>query len=390
MSLRILPALVLALFLLVCGTSAALASNYVGLILKTTSDRAPIRVENNVNAHRFTHLRKDISLHATGIYGDFYKVNLGNGTDYFIEKQYVQELGLLSPKKYTIKSYKIKEHKDFYTLSLKFNEVPIYQTFESENGLNFNLFDISKSVKARKRDSLGGEIFRVGRVGSIVNFSFLPKQTLVGYGVEKDGNSLVLKIRKMPEIDAAAPLKGLKIVVDAGHGGFEPGACANGIIEKTLNLQIAKKLAAELEAAGATVYMTREKDDFVGLYERVDFARDKDALVLLSIHANSLANPRDWKKKHGSSVFYYNKQSKPLADALQKGLLGATGFRDDGVNYASFALTRPTEMLSVLVETGYVIHPYEAKMLKDSEFQDKIAKGLTVALEGYFKNLNNN
>ena len=359
------------------------ASDPVSLILKTTSDRAPIRVANNVNAARFTHLKKDISLRATEVHNDFYKVDLGNNNPYFIEKQYVEEAGALSLKRYTIKNYKIKETKDFYTLKMKFNEVPVYQTLELSEGLNFNLFDISKSVKPKKND-----VFKVGRLGSMVNFTFLPKQILVGYSVEKDGNGLTLKIRKIPEIDKEQPLKGIKIVIDPGHGGAEPGACANGIIEKNLNLQISKKLEKELKVAGAKVYMTRDKDEFLGLYERVDFAKEKDALVLLSIHANSLANPKNVDKKHGVGVYFYNKQSKPLAVALQNSLIKATEFKDDGVNYASFALTRPTEMLSVLVETGYVIHPYEAKMLQNSEFQDKIAKGITEALQGYFGKLN--
>lgn len=371
------------MILLFLGVGAAFASSKcVGLVLKTTFDKAPIRVENNTNAARFTHLRKGISLNATGIYGNFYKVNLGDDNTYFIEKQYVEEEGLLKPSKYVIKNYKIKEDEDFYTLKIKFNEVPVYQAFEGDRGLNFNLFSISKSIKPRESD-----IFKVGRMGSTVNFSFLPEQPLIGYGVEKEGNHLILKIRKLPEIDKEQPLKGMKIVVDAGHGGNEPGAAANGTVEKNLNLQIAKKLAAELENVGAKVYMTRDKDEFVGLYERVDFAKNKDALVLLSIHANSLPNPKDYNKKHGVGVYYYNKQSKPLAAELQRGLLGATGFKDDGVNYASFALTRPTEMLSVLIETGYLIHPQEAKMLNDSALQNKIARGIVSSLEGYFRNL---
>ncbi len=378
--MRILLALILFLF----GVNAAFAINDVVPALRTMSDRAPIRIANNTNADRFTHLKKGVFLYNIGTYGDFYKVDLGNGAPYFIEKQYVEEAGFVPLPRYVLKKYKIKDNSEFYTLKIKFsNEVPVYQTLETSEGLIFSLFNMEKSIKPKKSD-----IFKMGKIDkSTLAFAFLPKQPLLGYEVEKNGDNLTLKIRKMPEINKEQPLKGLKIVLDPGHGGSEPGACANGIIEKNLNFQITKKLEKELEGSGAKVYLTRDKDEYVDLYKRIDFAKDKDAIVLLSIHANSLANPKDYEKKHGVGVYFYNKQSKPLANVLQKSLLSATGFKDDGVNYASFALTRPTEMLSVLVETGYVIHPWEAKMLKDDEFQNKIAKGIASALEGYFKSL---
>ncbi len=376
--------ILLTLILLLCSLNTAFADEYLGINLKTTFDRTPIRVANNKNAARFAHLRKDVLLYATGILGDFYKIDLGNGEPYFVEKVYVKEEPdvIFSVPKYRIKNYKIKENKEFYTLKIKFNAVSAYQTLETNEGLDFNLFNIAKSPRIRWNDN-----FKTVKLDSTFKFKFIAKQPLIGYGVEKEGNHLILKIRKMPKIDVETPLKGIKIVLDAGHGGNEPGACANGIIEKNTNLQITKKLEEELERLGAKVYMTREKDVYLDLYERVDFARDKEAIVLLSIHANSLPNPKDYQKKHGAGVYYYNKQSKPLAAALQKGLLDATSFQDDGVNYASFALNRPTEMLSVLIETGYVIHPWEAKMLADDAFQNKIAKGIANALEGYFRNL---
>ncbi|GBF23531.1 N-acetylmuramoyl-L-alanine amidase, partial [Candidatus Gastranaerophilus sp. (ex Termes propinquus)] len=111
-------------------------------------------------------------------------------------------------------------------------------------------------------------------------------------------------------------------------------------------------------------------------------------MLLISIHQNSLPDIKDVNKKHGAGTYYYNDMAHPLAQEIQKELLLATGFRDDGVNFASFALTRPTEMVSVLVECGYLIHPYELKKLICKEFQKEIAKSIRLGIENYLREIN--
>ena len=106
---------------------------------------------------------------------------------------------------------------------------------------------------------------------------------------------------------------------------------------------------------------------------------------MLSIHQNSLANPSEIDKKHGVGTYYYHPQARPLAQKIQDNLLLATNFQDDKVNFASFALTRPTSQLSVLIECGYIIHPQEAQKISDKKFQKIIARAIARGCEEYLK-----
>ena len=123
------------------------------------------------------------------------------------------------------------------------------------------------------------------------------------------------------------------------------------------------------------------------LYDRLTFAQDKEADILLSIHQNSLPNPKDVVNRHGVGTYYYNKQAYALASRLQEHLLKQTGFRDDGINFASFALTRPTNPVSVLVECGYLIDKNEMQKLTNKKFQKEFAKAFALGVEDYMRYL---
>ena len=88
-------------------------------------------------------------------------------------------------------------------------------------------------------------------------------------------------------------------------------------------------------------------------------------------------------KKYGTGTYYFNNSAKPLAEAIKQNMIKATSFRDDGTNYASFALNRPTMPISVLVECGYIIKEDEAKKLANKKFQKIVAKAITKGVEDY-------
>ena len=162
----------------------------------------------------------------------------------------------------------------------------------------------------------------------------------------KDGELSI----KLPKVDMKFP----KIIIDAGHGGKEPGAvgCMSDL-EKDLNLKAAKALRKELKSKDYKVLMTRNSDKFVSLKDRVSFAKDKKGIIFISLHMNSVpeyANPNTHK---GSETYYYNEFSKPLAKSVQLELTKSLGTRDNGIKQASFAVIRPTEYVGILVETAF-------------------------------------
>jgi N-acetylmuramoyl-L-alanine amidase len=182
-------------------------------------------------------------------------------------------------------------------------------------------------------------------------------------------------------------LSDLKIVIDAGHGGSEFGAigCCRHY-EKDINLAISKKIKHELQKNGATVYMTRETDNFLSLADRVKFIRNKNAIISLSIHSNALPDGADPIKRKGTSVFYYNNESKMLADKILKSMLLNLKTQDDKLRQASLALVRPTCALSVLIEVGYMINPEDYALLLDEKFQQKTAEAIVEGLKNFILN----
>jgi N-acetylmuramoyl-L-alanine amidase len=198
------------------------------------------------------------------------------------------------------------------------------------------------------------------------------------------GGALVLRIRRPPEIDPAAPLRGLLIGVDPGHGGadrFTRGP--TGLTEADANLFIALRLRDLLEAAGARVMMTRDTDMTVALGDRPRMATDSSVHVLMSVHNNAFPDGVNPWANAGTSTYYYHPHSAELARSMQRELLDALGLRDIGFGRADLALVRPTWMPTVLTETMFMMIPEQEAALRDPSVQARIAQAHASALEAF-------
>jgi N-acetylmuramoyl-L-alanine amidase len=220
------------------------------------------------------------------------------------------------------------------------------------------------------------------------------------------------------------------IVIDAGHGGKDPGAIGyRRYREKVVVLSIARELRNILRARGFKVYMTRDSDHFIKLRQRTKYANKKNADIFISIHANAVGR-KDAKKACGIECYflstsrsnrakkvaamensadldemdYYGKQSflntinshnivasNKLAIDLQRGALATLkskykNVKDAGVREGPFWVLVGAQMPSVLVEVGFITHPDEAQKLVDRKYQKTMAKGLANGVERYFIN----
>jgi N-acetylmuramoyl-L-alanine amidase len=206
---------------------------------------------------------------------------------------------------------------------------------------------------------------------------------LWGYSSAYEDDDLILRIRKPLPIQKKV-LKNLVIVLDPGHGGAQPGAVGpTRLAEKEPNLRIAGLLKALLEREGARVYMTRTNDDTVELYDRIRFAVQKDADILLSLHNNALSDGENPFVKHGSAVYYYQPFSLELARSLHDHLLSATNLNDHGLYYQNLALVRPTEMPAVLLECAFMMYPPEEMLLRDDAFLQRTARGIAAGIREF-------
>ncbi len=175
------------------------------------------------------------------------------------------------------------------------------------------------------------------------------------------------------------------VVIDAGHGGSDPGASGtyNGQTykEKDLTLSIAKKVQTILTGSGIPVVMTRTGDIYPTLDERPALANQQNAALFVSIHINSVDNV---PSANGVEVYYagsnndddYGVTSKELAQNLLDEVLKLTGQRSRGVKEESHAVTRNSNMPAALYEVGFITNEAEIEKMVSEDFQQQVAQGL--------------
>lgn len=177
----------------------------------------------------------------------------------------------------------------------------------------------------------------------------------------------------------SSSLRGLTIVVDAGHGGHDTGAQGSRSLEKSHTLDIAKRLQRYLGARGANVLMTRDTDNFISLQGRVDFANQRHADMFVSVHINASVN----RGSTGTETFYYTAFSQGLAREVQKELLKATGRPNRGIAQARFYVVRKTWMPSILTESAFITNSKEEALLCDPNYRERLARGIAQGISNY-------
>ncbi|MBL6785773.1 MAG: N-acetylmuramoyl-L-alanine amidase [Rickettsiales bacterium] len=220
------------------------------------------------------------------------------------------------------------------------------------------------------------------------------------------------------------------IVIDAGHGGKDPGAVnKKGDLEKNITLKYAKELASKLKKSNHyQVYLTRDKDKFVSLGGRQYFARKKNADLFISLHADSAAS----SKAKGFSIYTLSnkasdrvaaqlarkenksdviagidltgensaltdfmidmsqkkgmQKSKTFAEILHKNVKDKIDTVSKAKRFAGFAVLKNSNMASVLIELGFVSNKSDVKKLKTSSYRNKLTNTIKKSIDEYFEN----
>lgn len=177
------------------------------------------------------------------------------------------------------------------------------------------------------------------------------------------------------------------VIIDAGHGGSDPGKVGAGdILEKEINLAIAKKVETQLKKEKIKVIMTREEDQMLtgdadsgskaqDMKERVELINRELPQIAVSIHQNSYQDA----SVHGAQVFYYSssQEGERAAGIMQNSLLAfdADNTRQPKAN-DTYYLLRRTQVPTIIVECGFLSNPEEAKNLCLDEYQEKVAQAI--------------
>lgn len=192
------------------------------------------------------------------------------------------------------------------------------------------------------------------------------------------------------------PLLGKVIYIDPGHGGKDPGAISGNLYESFINLEISFKLQEELEKKGAIVYLTRYGDydlssNNASLRKRSDLSRraliinDSNADMYISIHLNADSSST-WK---GAQIFFENnnEENEKIAKVLQEQLKKDLKTNREYKKLSNQYMYKRIKVKGVLAEVGFITNPNERYLLKQNEYQYKIAKSLTDGIVEYFKKL---
>ncbi len=187
------------------------------------------------------------------------------------------------------------------------------------------------------------------------------------------------------------------IVVDAGHGGKDPGVVKGDIIEKEITLGVSRKLSTILAQAGAVVIPTRETDTELtnpggkkflswkreDLNARIKTANSRNAQLFISIHVNSF---RSGPGEHGAQVFAQPgaKESKILAETIQAELVRILGNNHRKAKEVDYYILREAKMPATIVEIGFITNPKEGKLLTDPSYQSKVAYAIYAGIVKYF------
>ena len=172
------------------------------------------------------------------------------------------------------------------------------------------------------------------------------------------------------------------VIIDPGHGGKDKGAYWYGISEKTLTLDVAKKVESLLRSKGIKVLMTRKSDHYVSIQDRASIANKHSNAIFVSIHFNAHTN----SSVKGIETFYLSSKGKKLASNIQSRLARRINTRNRGSKKYHYAVLRKTKGVAALVECGFISNRWEGNRCASSWYKEILAQEITDGITEYCNN----
>lgn len=280
------------------------------------------------------------------------------------------------------------------SMTLSFNN-PVVHGFDKTNDeITVYLYNVSKYNDATfKNTFLKSHLFANAKI-SLMNGNGLKltipinKDSLVNTYLGADGKALKISV-KAPKKPAAqktpaAPssVSGVKrVVIDAGHGGTDYGAIRNGINEKDITLDVAKRVESLLKKQGYQVTMTRTNDIYVSLQDRVSISENVSPDIFVSIHVNSSTRP----EITGIETHYYHQESLNLAQTVHSAFASAVKSNNRGLFKSKFYVINHTTSPAILIEIGFISNDNERAQLVSEKRKQDTAKSIVEGINNYFK-----
>lgn len=339
---------------------------------------------DRLGGSKMAYLDTGIVLKVVGEIENLYKVQLSEARFAYIDKEYVKETAR-STKTVNTNNMSLTNigNRDRISISLPMRLPYAPVTHLGPTCIDVDIFGaMNNSNWITQSSELGmidyvdaqqieGDVFRLHIV--------LKEKYAWGFSVSYSGTSLIIDVKHRPELT----LKGMKIGLDAGHGGELPGAISvTGINEKDCNLTIVYNLKRILEEKGAIVTLSRPDDSNISMVDRKKVFRDADVDLVVSIHNNAGGSPN---VPMGTSTYYKHIVNRDLAKILLDHML-ELGMKNFGLtgNF-NFSLNAPTEYPNALVECLFMSSLADEECLADPAYLNQIAVKVADGLEDYLK-----
>ena len=245
-------------------------------------------------------------------------------------------------------------------------DVTLSGDYESDYG--YGTYDVKGTVV---------ENIEVSTKGGNTTFRF-KQNRISAYEVTAEGDSYAIRVKNPKEVYDKV------LLLDAGHGGKDPGTSGNGMQEKNLNLTIAQKIAQKLQGSGIKVYMTRDSDVYPENSTRAKTANDI-ADLMVSIHMNSgpeTANGTETLYQVHANDNGARLTSKQLAEILQGKVVSATGNTNRGAKlWTDVLILNRTTVPAVIVEVIFITNTGDALKISNPSYQDQVAQAIADGIQ---------
>ncbi|WP_419961307.1 N-acetylmuramoyl-L-alanine amidase [Psychrobacillus sp. BM2] len=252
-----------------------------------------------------------------------------------------------------------------------------------------SLGDVIGKVTAASLNVRSGPGATYASVGSLTKGKIVTVESLNGSWAKvkySGGQGYVSKIYLKLLNQSGSVLKNRIILMDAGHGGKDPGASSQGVTEKSIVIKVAKLVEQKLKGAGATVIMSRSGDTYPTLQDRVALSKSTNTELFVSIHVNAAAS----KSVTGTETFYNlsandnGAESKVLATKIQQEIIKNASMNNRGIKEGEFYVIKQMEIPSVLVELGFITNQQDFNKLVNDKYIEIYAQSIFNGIRDYY------
>lgn len=333
-----------------------------------------------------------VLLQSCGKIGDYYRVRLDGQREGVVAASAVDVLPLGTPRpQYFLQSVSASPGQEADILRIPYPEPVPYSVELAPGGEGLRIFLYGVQTSSTWMTHRAGlrmiDLVTWEQVSSETYQLNVTWTTMVnwGYTLQVEGKSLVLRVKyppALPATDTLRPWKGLKVSIEAGHGGWNTGAEGlSGLLEKEVNLDVSLRLEALCREAGMEVLQIRPSDTYMTLEEKRSAAERYQPHLHLSIHSNSSGG--GYLGANGVSTYYHNALWEPFARSVYTELL-ALPLKEFGmVGSFNYHVTRMSSQPSILVELAFLSHAEDEEKLASPAFRQQLAEQIFAGIKRY-------